>query len=349
LYDGDAMSAEFARALSIPVLLVLDADDIAQSGATLELVLRQYSALPDSPPSIAGVILNRVVDASQAEKIGQALRTTSLADTPVLATIPLQPDGFSKRHWMQLSSQQQEKIERALDQLGQQIVIDMDAWQKLPHTTIDDAKAKPASPALLFVGKKIAVACDAAFAFAYFGNLKCLRDAGAVLQFFSPLQDEAVPPEADAIYLPGGYPEQHCATLAAAQCWQDSMRAAHAAGKPILAECGGMMTLADRMRDIDGKVWTMAGLLPGEVTVHPDLIALGMQTLSTDDGILRGHVFHYSTLATPLTSCAHTLKRRNGERGEEVYRHGSLTATYFHAYFSSCPAAVADMLERQKS
>src|SRR3546814_9039691 len=127
------------------------------------------------------------------------------------------------------------------------------------------------------------------------------------------------------------------------------MYAAHAAGKPILAECGGMMTLADRIRDVDGKVWAMAGLLPGEVTVHADLVALGMQTLATDDGTLRGHVFHYSTLATPLTPCASTLKRRNGERGEAVFRHGSLTATYFHAYFSSCPAAVASMLAPQQS
>jgi cobyrinic acid a,c-diamide synthase len=94
---------------------------------------------------------------------------------------------------------------------------------------------------------------------------------GAELLFFSPLADQPVPAQADALYLPGGYPELHAATLSTAQCWTASVRAAHAAGMPILAECGGMMALTEGLVDHDGKHWPMAGLLSGEVHMQKNL------------------------------------------------------------------------------
>jgi cobyrinic acid a,c-diamide synthase len=148
---------------------------------------------------------------------------------------------------------------------------------------------------------------------------------------------------ADAVYLPGGYPELHAATLAHTAAWRTSLRAAHAAGTPIVAECGGMMALADSLADTTGAVWPMAGLLPGRVAMQPRLAGLGPQGLATDHGQLRGHTFHYSTLDTSVTPGAHTVKNPSGVQGEAVYRQGSLTASYFHAWFPSCPAAVAAM------
>jgi cobyrinic acid a,c-diamide synthase len=122
------------------------------------------------------------------------------------------------------------------------------------------------------------------------------------------------------------------------------MLAAHAAGTPILAECGGMMALADSITDPDGCTWPMAGLLPGEVTMQKRLGALGAQGLATAHGLLRGHTFHYSRLDTPLAPAARTVKHPSGAEGEAVYRIGSLSATYFHAFFQSNPQAAADLL-----
>jgi len=196
-------------------------------------------------------------------------------------------------------------------------------------------------PAPLLANKTIAIARDAAFMFLYPANLDTLRAMGATLKFFSPLADEAVPAEADAVYLPGGYPELHAEQLSQAANWQASMRAVHAVDMPIVAECGGMMALADTLADQSGAVWKMAGLLPGAVAMQPRLAGLGSQGLATPQGILRGHTFHYSKLATEVTPAAYTSKHPSAIQGEAWYRVGSLTASYFHAYFASNPAASA--------
>ncbi len=189
----------------------------------------------------------------------------------------------------------------------------------------------------------IAIARDAAFAFIYPANVACLQAMGAQVIWFSPLADEPVPRSADAVYLPGGYPELHAATLSRAQRWQESMRDAHGRGVPLLAECGGMMALADRLQDGAGRVWPMAGLLAGTVRMQSRLAALGPQAWVTPQGELRGHTFHHSTFDTPLQPLARTRRHPSGVAGEDVYRSGSLTGSYFHAYFASCPPAVADI------
>jgi len=182
--------------------------------------------------------------------------------------------------------------------------------------------------------------------FIYQANLDTLRQLGATLKFFSPLADEAVPAEADAVYLPGGYPELHAEALSQAGVWQASIRAAHAAGTPIVAECGGMMALADTLADQAGAVWAMAGLLPGAVAMQARLAGLGSQGLATAQGVLRGHTFHYSKLETAVAPAAYTIKHPSAVQGEAWYRVGSLTASYFHAYFPSNPAAVAALYSR---
>jgi cobyrinic acid a,c-diamide synthase len=162
--------------------------------------------------------------------------------------------------------------------------------------------------------------------------------------FFSPLADEPLPERADAVWLPGGYPELHCAALSRAARWQASIRAAHAAGLPILAECGGMMVACESITDQDGRTWPMMGLMPGKVLMHKRLGGLGSQGLCTAKGLLRGHTFHYSRLETPLAPVARAVEYPSGRMGEAVYRVGSLNATYFHSFFLSNPEAVAAFL-----
>jgi cobyrinic acid a,c-diamide synthase len=116
---------------------------------------------------------------------------------------------------------------------------------------------------------------------------------------------------------------------------------------PIVAECGGMMALADTLADQAGAVWHMAGLLPGAVAMQPRLAGLGSQGLPTPQGVLRGHTFHYSRLDTKVEPAAYTIKHPSALQGEAWYCAGSLTASYFHAYFPSNPAATAALFLRR--
>lgn len=330
LYDGTPSSADLARAFGVPVVVVLDASKMSQTAGALVLGLQQYG-----PVDLAGVIVNRVAGASHAQMVAQGIR-----NVPLLATLPRQQASLPERHLGLVQPEEIAEVDQVLDNLADRIELDMNVWNAIVPIDLEDVPSS-STPAQLLAGKNIAIARDAAFAFVYPANLECLREAGATLQFFSPLNDEPIPVNADAIYIPGGYPELHCATLSSAKCWQDSMRAAYAKGMPILAECGGMMVAAESLTDAQGTQWPMLGLLPGQVVMQPRLAGIGMQALATEQGELRGHAFHYSTLTTSAEPVAQTVRHSNGAVGEAVYRQRALTATYFHAYFSSCPAAMA--------
>jgi cobyrinic acid a,c-diamide synthase len=335
LYDGEPSSFDLARAFGVPVMAVVDASAMAQTAGALVLGLRDYG-----PVEMAGVIANRIASARHASMVAESLR-----DIPLLATLPRQARALPERHLGLVLPAELSDLDSLLDQLAEQLEFGEAAWEGLRRTRID-LSARPTPLAPLLAGKTIAIARDAAFAFLYPANLATLQELGARLVSFSPLADEALPADADALYLPGGYPELHAATLASATNWQASVRAAHAAGMPIVAECGGMMALAESLMDQDGTAWPMAGLLAGTVSMQARLAGLGPQGLATEHGVLRGHTFHYSRLDTSLVPQAHTVKHPLGTTGEAMYRIGALTASYFHAYFPSCPAAVAAMFSR---
>ena len=330
LYDGTPSSADLARAFGVPVMAVIDAGAMAQTAGALVMGLRDYG-----PVELAGVIANRIASPNHAAMVAASLR-----DIPLFATLPKQKTAMPERHLGLVLPGELAELDALLDQLADQLNIDEAAFAGL-RTTLVDAELETGTPPKLLEGRTIAVARDAAFAFLYPANLATLRAMGAELLFFSPLADEPVPAAADAVYLPGGYPELHAQTLAEASRWRSSIRAAHAGGMPVWAECGGMMALAESLTDQLGDNWPMAGLLPGSVAMQPRLAGLGSQGLTTAQGLLRGHTFHYSRLETPAQPVAHTVKHPSGAQGEAVYRLGSLSASYFHAYFPSCPEAVA--------
>jgi cobyrinic acid a,c-diamide synthase len=209
----------------------------------------------------------------------------------------------------------------------------------LPPPVSFRAPPKPSIPPLL-EGVRVAVARDAAFAFLYRANLDLLRTLGAGLVFFSPLE-EAGPPPADALYLPGGYPELHLDKLAANRTMNAAIRAHHALGKPIIAECGGMLYLLESLTDIQGHDAGMVGLLPGRATMQARLGNLGLHAAQLPEGELRGHTFHYSSMTGGLEPIAHSRAARHHGRSEPVYRRERLTASYLHWYFPSNPAAAA--------
>jgi cobyrinic acid a,c-diamide synthase len=216
----------------------------------------------------------------------------------------------------------------------------------LPPRLLPVAMQDALLPRLLMLqGKSIGVARDAAFCFIYAANLDTLRELGAELVFFSPLAHAAVP-ACDALWLPGGYPELHAQTIASNTALRDRLAAHIAAGKPVWAECGGMMALFDTLVQVDGQRVPLWGLLPGEVSMHKRLAALGPQQLALQSGTLRGHTFHYSTTATDLQPVARTARPDTDpqpDAGEALWQHGSVRASYFHAWFASCPQAVVEL------
>src|SRR5262249_48114147 len=155
------------------------------------------------------------------------------------------------------------------------------------------------APGQLLRGTRIGIARDCAFSFLYHANLDLLEAMGAELVFFSPLADPELP-AVDSVYLPGGYPELHLAQLSAHRSLARALREHVNAGKPLYAECGGLLYLLESLADVQGQRAEMAGILPGSATMQPRLRGLGYQSAPLPGGVLRGHTFHHSTMETSL-------------------------------------------------
>ena len=149
-------------------------------------------------------------------------------------------------------------------------------------------------------------------------------------------------PQCDAAWLPGGYPELHAARLSTQRELWAALRNHVDVGKPLLAECGGMMALFETLIDREGKRHALAGLLPGATAMQQRLSAIGMQIAELPEGQLRGHTFHYSKSETPLPAVARATMP-DGRSGEAIYRIKRLTASYVHFYFPSNAPAVAGL------
>jgi cobyrinic acid a,c-diamide synthase len=333
LYDGTPSSADLANAFGVPVMAVVDASSMAQTLGAVVMGLRDFG-----PVKMAGVIANRVASTGHLQMIQSAL-----GDIPLLASLPRQEQVLPERHLGLVLPNEVAHIDCLLDSLAAQVQLQGDFWQHLPATQFDFAEddAPLAAVPRLLENKIIAIARDAAFAFMYPANLTCLQEMGAQLVYFSPLADQPIPDTADAVYLPGGYPELHAQTLHQAQRWTRSIQEFHATAKPIYAECGGMLSLVEHLCDTAEQSWPMAGLLPGKISMQKRLAALGMQSMKTVSGELRGHTFHYSKFDTDFPVADWTCRQRDQQAGEAIYRKQGLHASYFHAYFPSNPAASA--------
>ena len=334
LYDGEPSAADLARAFGIPVVLVLDVGAMAQTVGAVAMGLRDFG-----PTVLAGVIANRVASPRHRDMVAAAMR-----EIPLLGSMPAHDAALPERHLGLVLPSEVHDLERRLTTLADLLVLDDSAWNDIPCHAHVTAAAPVAPLAPCLGGKVVAIARDAAFAFIYPANIRCLEALGASIAWFSPLADEIIPEAANAVILPGGYPELHGAVLSGARRFHTSLRRAQAGGMPILAECGGMMVLTDVLVDIDGQAWPMAGLLPGTTRMRPRLAGLGPQAWDTGCGVLRGHTFHYSTFDTPLDAMTRTVTHPKQTDGETIYRSGSVTASYFHAYFPSCPRAVVALL-----
>jgi len=335
LFDGHPSSADVAATFNLPVLVVQDASGMAQTFAALALGMAGLR----NDVQVMGMLANRVGSARHREMLGEYLP----AALPLYGWLPRDANvALPERHLGLLQADEIADLMARIDDAADALHLSSD---DLPPPVAFAAQLSPDIPKLL-AGIKIAVARDTAFAFLYQANLDTLSAMGAQLEFFSPLND-VVMPEADALYLPGGYPELHLAQLAANQAMQHSIRAHHAQGKPILAECGGMLYLLDRLTDSAGTSAAMVGLLPGHATMKKRLTNLGLYSIALPEGILRGHSFHYSRMETDLEPLALSAGARSGSKEEPAYRTGRLHASYLHHYFPSNPEATARLFMPQ--
>ena len=341
LFDGTPSAADLAERFGLPVLAVIDAHAMAGTFGALAYGLQNFR--PGLP--WAGVLANRVASERHAGMLKDALREPS----QWLGALP-RDAGFTlpERHLGLVAATElgdaMARLDAVADVLAATPLGQMQASQ-LPQVRFEATEPEAAIPALL-AGRTIAIARDAAFSFIYPANLDVLTALGARLSFFSPLAGDALP-ACDAVWLPGGYPELHAEALAACVPMRESLAAHAASGKPVWAECGGMMALFDELATQDGaQVHRLWGLLPGRVTMQKRLAGLGPQQLTLGSDTLRGHTFHYSRCETTLAPAAHTARpgatQAVGARsGEALYVHGSVRASYFHAWFASSPQATA--------
>lgn len=330
LFDGTPSSADLAQCFGIPILAVIDASAQAQTFGALAFGLANYR--PKLP--FAGVLANRVASQGHADM----LRTSLPSDLRWFGWLPNEREAsLPERHLGLVGAREQADLDAKLDQLATALVLDENPMPDNIGFADSEIERPPGS----LEGVRIAIARDHAFTFIYRANLDMLASMGAELRFFSPLQGDTLP-EADAYYFPGGYPELHLDALSENTGLREGLHSAHAAGKPILAECGGMMALFDAITDIQGRRVAMWGLLPGEVSMQTRLGGLGLQALELPLGTLRGHTFHYSTTQTSLIPFTLATKQ-SGSEGEAIYRCGRLTASYVHAYWPSNPQAAASL------
>ncbi len=283
--DGKGAAADLARILDIPVILVVDAGRMAGSVAPLV----QGFAGFDASVNVAGVILNNVGSARHEAMLRRALRGVSVFGTLPRSTALTQPS----RHLGLVQAQERDDLELFLDQAADLVGTHCDL--KAIEAVLRPIDPAPSANRMPPPGQRIAIADDAAFAFHYPHLLADWRAAGAELHVFSPLAD-APAPEADFIYLPGGYPELHAGRLAANTRFLDSLRKSTAT---IYGECGGYMTLGEVLIDANGDAHQMAGLLKLETSFAARKLHLGYRNLTATRGPLagnwNGHEFHYAS------------------------------------------------------
>jgi cobyrinic acid a,c-diamide synthase len=359
LFDGidgtreDGSTAQMAKWLDLPVLLVVDARSMARSAAALVQGFENF----DRGLRFAGVVFNRLGSPRHLECLQEALsgavrmpcRGGLLRDETI--AIP-------ERHLGLVTAEDHPLDAAAVRRLAEQVELrlELDALLSDLHdrTTALDREPGPGSTAAAPV--PIGVARDSAFCFYYPDNLELLERSGARLSFFSPLRDPHLPPGVGGLYFGGGYPELFAGRLSANAPLREEILQKCEAGMPIYAECGGFMYLCAAIVDRENRRYPMAGCFPFVTRMLPRLKSLGYRevrfardTIVGERGmVIRGHEFHYSELAPGGTSgeTAYIVSDRSGSsRACEGFLRNRALGSYVHLHFGSAPRAAGNFVE----
>ncbi len=327
-------TADLAARFGLPVVLVIDVARQAQSAAAL---VRGFAS-HDPAVRIAGVILNRVGSERHRAMVGESIAALGIS---VLGAVPRDEAlALPERHLGLVQAGEHAELKVLIDRLAEMAERHFRLDAILAKATPLNVAAAKRAPGLPPPGQRIALASDQVFSFVYPHLVESWRRAGVEIIPFSPLADEPPPDRADSCWLPGGYPELHAETLASARCFADGLRR-FAQTRPVHGECGGYMVLGQSIEDAKGRMHAMTGLLGHATSFAKRKLHLGYRTarLLSDSAlghggtIVRGHEFHYATLASagsdePFAEVTDSAGRAPALEGG---RRGHVTGTFFHA------------------
>jgi cobyrinic acid a,c-diamide synthase len=355
LFDGvdptsnHGSTAEMAQLLDAGVLLVVDAHAMARSFAATVQGFCQF----ERGLSISAVVANRVGSSSHGELLGRALESAHLPH--LTAAIP--EGAFPKLASRHLGLVAPTDL-RPLDALADAAERHFDLDGLLATSKPLMALSRPSEDPATKIPLRLAVARDEAFGFMYSDFEATTRRHGVEWIECSPLRDHCVPKEANALYLPGGYPELHARALAENRPFLDSL-AAFAAKRPVYAECGGLMLLGETLVDGDGQEHRLSGVLPGRTVMSARSFRLGYAEVTLSDESLwgthgdrcRGHEFHYSTLELDETRAqdwkrVYDVEYRRGTKDVEGLQRGNILASYVHLHLPSRPEQLVYFLKK---
>jgi cobyrinic acid a,c-diamide synthase len=355
-YDGKTeagSTAQMAKWLGLPVVLVVDARSMARSAAALVMGFENF----DPQLRFAGVLFNNLGSRRHLAMLQEALAGS--VRMPCLGGL-LREEAvrIPERHLGLVTREDHPLDNRQVQRLADLVEGNLDIEALIAGLPETDSAPAPAgqSPAVAESRAKIGVARDSAFCFYYPDNLELLEKHGAQVIFFSPLHDDDLPPGLDGLYFGGGYPELFATRLSNNQRMLSRIREQSAAGMPIYAECGGFMLLCADLQDLHGKSHPMAGCFPLATRMRPRLKSLGYrevrlnrETIIGEEGMsLRGHEFHYSELAdnAAAPATAYRIADRAGvKRPAEGYMVRRTLGSYIHLHFGSAPRAAQSFVD----
>jgi cobyrinic acid a,c-diamide synthase len=354
--SGDAetgSSAEIAKLLKLPVVLVVDAAKSARSIAALVLGFELF----DPQLQLAGVILNRVGSKQHFRMLETAIKSS--CKTRILGWLPNEPKiAIPERHLGLYGAAESTAVEiGTLAELAE-THLDLDALFML-ECELESAEGGRAARAAAGEKLQVGVAYDQAFSFYYEDNFDLLRKNGAEIVRFSPVSDTCLPHDLDALYLGGGYPELYAEQLSRNGQMLDEVRVFAASGRPVYAECGGMLYLSRSLTVAGGTIYPMAGVVPLSMEMTGGLVQFGYVTVEfTEDcllgrkgAIVRGHSFHYSRVATkPEIKTSYRVQySMSGKEELEGFHQGNVLASYIHLHFRANPAVAEHFVTSVRS
>jgi cobyrinic acid a,c-diamide synthase len=347
LFDGsgakqnEGSTAQIARWLNLPVVLVIDAGALAGTAAALVQGLERF----DPEVRVAGVIFNRVGSGRHFEYLRDAVAAHCSAS--VLGYVARDEAWhMPERHLGLVTAEEHADLAGHVKRLARLLCKTVDVGRLrgfLKSSSLPHADMRPAASAS---GARIAVARDSAFCFCYEDNLDMLRDCGAEIVFFSPLHDSSLPENICGLYLVGGYPELYAGELAANSAMLEQVAAFCASNRPVYAECGGFLYLLQSITDQAGQRHAMAGVFPARALMRARRQRLGYVEVTAEEDCpfldagqkIRGHEFHYSDISEMpdhVRRCYTVRNSRGAETRPEGYRTNNVLAGYMHLHFAS--------------
>jgi cobyrinic acid a,c-diamide synthase len=353
--DDSGSTAEVAKLLDVPTILIIDAGKMARSAAAVALGYTEF----DPALNLSGFVINNIGSERHFEWVKEAIEKAT--SVPVLGYLPKNVNfEMPERHLGLIPTVENLEVQ-FMAPLCQQIeqTFEMNRLLEIARSAPPIPKPKyrifPSDEGAIHrAPTNIAYAWDEAFSFYYQDNLDLLEAYGARLFPFSPMHDSSIPEGAQGVYIGGGFPEMYAEALSANRSILDSLKKAASEGMPIYGECGGLMYLSQGITDFEGNLYPMLGLVPGWSRMTRQLARMGYveiealedTILSPKGARLRGHEFHWSEMESKPKPSAYQIL--HPQAGNEGYINGNILASYVHLHFGSDPNLARNFVQASR-